>query len=94
MNQLEQTEQNFFVKHYRLFIIAGGAFIAAWAITQMLSLVFLAITLFAGAQVIYLIWTRLTAKTRETEALSRMHFATAEALATASASGYRQLSKN
>lgn len=83
MNQLEQTDQNFFVKRYRIFIIAGGAFIAAWAITQMLSLVFLAITLFAGAQVIYLIWTRLAAKTRETEDLSRMHFATAEALATA-----------
>jgi diguanylate cyclase (GGDEF)-like protein/putative nucleotidyltransferase with HDIG domain len=32
---------------------------------------------------VYLAWSRLTAKTRETEELSRIHFATAEALATA-----------
>ena len=32
---------------------------------------------------IYLAWARLSAKTRETEELSRLHFATAEALATA-----------
>lgn len=83
MNQLEQTDRNFLSRHYRLFMIAGSAFIAAWAITQMLSVVFLSITLFAGVQVIYLVWSRLSAKTRETEELSRMHFATAEALATA-----------
>jgi len=83
MNQLEQTDRNFLGKHYRLFITAGGAFVAAWAIHQMLSLVLLSVTLFAGAQVIYLVWFRLSAKTRETEELSRMHFATAEALATA-----------
>jgi len=83
MTQLEQTDQNFPSKPYRLFMIAGGAFIVAWAITQMLSVVFLSITLFAGAQIIYLVWCRLSAKTRETEELSRMHFATAEALATA-----------
>jgi diguanylate cyclase (GGDEF)-like protein/putative nucleotidyltransferase with HDIG domain len=83
MNQLEQTDQNFFAKRYRLFIIAGGAFVAAWAIHQMLSLVLLSVTLFAAAQVIYLVWFRLSAKTRETEELSRLHFATAEALATA-----------
>ncbi|HCX31476.1 MAG TPA: hypothetical protein DHU55_17160 [Blastocatellia bacterium] len=40
-------------------------------------------TIFAGAQIIYLAWVRLSAKTRETEELSRIHFATAEALATA-----------
>src|SRR5882762_7222943 len=83
MNQLEQTGQNFPAKRYRLFIIAGGAFIAAWAIHQMMSLALLSVALFAGAQVIYLAWFRLSAKTRETEELSRMHFATAEALATA-----------
>jgi HD-GYP domain-containing protein (c-di-GMP phosphodiesterase class II) len=83
MNQLEQTDENFFAKRYRLFIIAGGAFVAAWAIHQMLSLVLLSVTLFAAAQVIYLVWFRLSAKTRETEELSRLHFATAEALATA-----------
>src|SRR6266404_97989 len=83
MNQLEQTGQNFPAKRYRLFIIAGGAFVAAWAIHQMMSLALLSVALFAGAQVIYLAWFRLSAKTRETEELSRMHFATAEALATA-----------
>jgi len=83
MNQLEQTDRNFLGKRYRLFIIAGGAFVAAWAIHQMLSLVLLSVTLFAGALLIYLVWFRLSAKTHETEELSRMHFATAEALATA-----------
>jgi diguanylate cyclase (GGDEF)-like protein/putative nucleotidyltransferase with HDIG domain len=43
----------------------------------------LSVTIFAGAQIIYLAWVRLSAKTRETEELSRIHFATAEALATA-----------
>jgi diguanylate cyclase (GGDEF)-like protein/putative nucleotidyltransferase with HDIG domain len=70
-------------KRYRVFILAGGAFIAAWAIHQAFSLALLTITIFAGAQVIYLAWHRLSAKTRETEELSRIHFATAEALATA-----------
>ena len=83
MNLLERTDRNFFAKPYRLFVLAGGAFIAAWAIHQMLSLVLLSVVLFSGAQVIYLVWFRLSAKTRETEELSRMHFATAEALATA-----------
>ena len=35
------------------------------------------------SQLVYLAWVRLSAKTRETEELSRIHFATAEALATA-----------
>lgn len=68
---------------YQLFILAGGVVVTAWAIHQALSLALLSVTVFAGAQVIYLAWTRLSAKTRETEELSRIHFATAEALATA-----------
>src|SRR6266540_3178666 len=68
---------------FRFFITAGGAFIAAWAIHQAFSLALLTITIFAGAQVVYLVWSRLNAKTRETAELSRIHFATAEALATA-----------
>ena len=83
MNQLAQTDNNFLLKHYRLFIVGVGAFVAAWAIHQMLSLALLTVTLFAGAQIIYIVWFRLSAKTRETEELSRIHFATAEALATA-----------
>jgi diguanylate cyclase (GGDEF)-like protein/putative nucleotidyltransferase with HDIG domain len=71
------------VKPYRLFMLAGGAFIAAWIIHQAFSLALLSITIIAGAQLIYLAWHRLNAKTRESLELSRMHFATAEALATA-----------
>ena len=70
-------------KGYRVFVLAGAAFIAAWAIHQAFSLALLSITIFAGAQVIHMAWYRLSAKTRETEELSRIHFATAEALATA-----------
>lgn len=68
---------------YRMFIIAGGAILAAWAIHRAFSLAMLSVTLFAIAQVFYLAWFRLNAKTQETEELSRIHFATAEALATA-----------
>ncbi len=70
-------------KRYRVFIVAGGAFIAAYTIHQAFSLALLSVTIFAAAQVMYLAWFRLSAKTRETEELSRIHFATAEALATA-----------
>jgi diguanylate cyclase (GGDEF)-like protein/putative nucleotidyltransferase with HDIG domain len=70
-------------KRYRIFILAGGAFIAAWVIHQAFSLALLGITIFAGAQIVYLAWCRLSAKSREAEELSRIHFATAEALATA-----------
>jgi len=70
-------------KRYRVFMVAGAAFIAAYAIHQAFSLALLSVTIFAAAQVIYLAWYRLSAKTRETQELSRIHFATAEALATA-----------
>jgi diguanylate cyclase (GGDEF)-like protein/putative nucleotidyltransferase with HDIG domain len=71
------------LKRYRIFILAGGAFIAAWAILQAFSIALLGITIFASAQIVYLAWYRLSAKSREAEELSRIHFATAEALATA-----------
>jgi diguanylate cyclase (GGDEF)-like protein/putative nucleotidyltransferase with HDIG domain len=83
MNLLDATDQTSPAKRYRFLIIAGGAFIAAWAIHQVFSLALLSVTIFAGAQVIYIAWSRLSAKTRETEDLSRLHFAVAEALATA-----------
>lgn len=70
-------------KRYRLFMLAGGAFIAAWAIHQAFSVAFLTLAIFSGVYVVYLAWVRLSAKTRETEELSCLHFATAEALATA-----------
>src|ERR1700704_2095171 len=84
MNLLDATDHyKLPSKRYRYFIIAGGAFIAAWLIHQVFSLTLLSITIFASAQVIYLAWARLSEKSRETEELSRIHFATAEALATA-----------
>lgn len=72
-----------YAKRYRLIMVAGGAFITAYAIHQAFSLALLSVTIFATAQLIYLAWFRLSAKTHETEELSRIHFATAEALATA-----------
>lgn len=72
-----------YAKRHRVFIVAGGAFITAYAIHQAFSLALLSVTIFAAAQLIYVAWFRLSAKTRETEELSRIHFATAEALATA-----------
>lgn len=85
MDLLDATAYNLSssAKRYRFFLLAAGAFAAAWALHQIFSLALLSITIFAGAQVIYLAWSRLSAKTRETEELSRIHFATAEALATA-----------
>src|SRR6266550_2306892 len=73
----------FLLEGYRFLILAGGAFIAAWAIQQVSSLALLTVTIFAGTQLVYLAWSRLSVKTREKEELSRIHFATAEALATA-----------
>src|SRR6185295_16341656 len=70
-------------ERYRIFMVAGAAFIAAYVIHQAFSLVLLSITIFAAAQIIYLACSRLSANTRETQELSRIHFATAEALATA-----------
>jgi len=70
-------------KRYRVFLIAGGTFVAAYAIRQGFSLALLSATIVAGAQVMYYAWSRFNAKTRETEELGRIHFATAEALATA-----------
>jgi diguanylate cyclase (GGDEF)-like protein/putative nucleotidyltransferase with HDIG domain len=83
MNLLDTTDYSVPVRRYRFFILAGSAFIAAWAIHQVSSLPLLTLTIFAGTQLIYLAWSRLSAKTRETEELSRAHFAIAEALATA-----------
>ena len=85
MKQSQGTDYSpvFPLGRYRFFVLAGIAFIASWAIQQVSSLALLTITILVGLQIIYLAWSRLTAKTRETEELSRIHFATAEALATA-----------
>ena len=87
MNLLGVTDYakggNLSVKPYRFFLFAGVAFIAAWAIHQAYSLALLSIATVAVAQIIHIAWSRLGVKTRESEELSRLHFATAEALATA-----------
>lgn len=71
------------LSRYRLFLFAVVAIIVAWSIHQAYSLALLSIATVVVAQVIHAAWSRLTAKTRESEELSRLHFATAEALATA-----------
>lgn len=66
-----------------LLIILAGAVIGACTIHQSLSTAFVGLTVMAAAYFMYVAWRRLNAKTREAEELSRLHFATAEALATA-----------
>jgi len=70
-------------RHYRFFLFAGVAFIVAWTIHELYSLALLTVVTLGIAQIIYVAWSRLHVKTRESEELSRIHFATAEALATA-----------
>jgi len=76
-------DENRPVKRYRIILLTGAAFVAAWAIHEAYSVALLGIAAVAVAQVFHMAWTRLSAKTRESEELDRMHFATAEALATA-----------
>src|SRR5882724_683484 len=83
MNLLDVIDYRAPVGRFRFFILAGVAFIVAWAIHQVSSLALLTITIFAAAQLVALAWSRFSAKTRETEELNRIHFATAEALSTA-----------
>jgi len=75
--------EDFSPRRYWFFLFAGVAILAAWAIHQAYSLALLCIATVAVAHVIHVAWSRLHAKTRESEELSRLHFATAEALATA-----------
>jgi diguanylate cyclase (GGDEF)-like protein/putative nucleotidyltransferase with HDIG domain len=81
--ELERRRASRHIHRYQLLILAGGVLVTAWAIHQGLWLGLLSAIVFAGVQLIFLGWSRLSAKTRETEELSRIHFATAEALATA-----------
>jgi len=87
MNVLDVTDYTIVrslpVKPYRLLLLAGVALLAAWALHQAYSLALLSVATVAVAQMIHVAWSRLRAKTQESEELSRLHFATAEALATA-----------
>ena len=87
MNLLDVTDYmksgNLPVKHYRFLFFAGVALISVWAIHEAYSLALLSIATVAVAQVMHMVWSRLRGKTRESEELSRIHLATAEALATA-----------
>jgi HD-GYP domain-containing protein (c-di-GMP phosphodiesterase class II) len=82
-SKVKRSGPGFSPGRYRFFILGGGAFLAAWAIQHVSSLALLTVTVFAGLELVYLAWSRLNTKTRETEELSRIHLATAEALATA-----------
>src|SRR6185295_2845416 len=75
--------RKFSIRHYRLILFAVVAFIVAWGMYQAYSFALLSVATVVGAQAIHIAWSRLTAKTRESEELSRLHLATAEALATA-----------
>jgi len=69
---------------FNLFLtVLAGAVVGACTMHQSLSTAFVALTVMAAAYFMYVAWCRLNAKTREAEELSRLHFATAEALATA-----------
>lgn len=87
MNLLDVTDHtkgsSLTSRPHRFVLLAGVAFLAAWAFHQVFSLVLLSLAIVAVAQAIQTAWTRLSAKTRESEELSRLHLATAEALATA-----------
>ena len=87
MSLLDETDampdKDIQFKPHWLFVLAGLAVIAALVFYQAFALAVLGLAAFAVAQGIYVSWLRLSAKTRETEELSRIHFATAEALATA-----------
>jgi diguanylate cyclase (GGDEF)-like protein/putative nucleotidyltransferase with HDIG domain len=87
MSLLDVTDyisgRNLSVKRYWFFLFAGVALIAAWAIQQTYSLALLSVATVAVGQLMGVAWLRLRIKTRESEELSRIHFATAEALATA-----------
>lgn len=70
-------------KPSRFFVFTGVAFAAALVIHWAYSLPLLGLVTFVLANVLYAAWSRLHSKTTESEELSRIHFATAEALATA-----------
>ncbi|MCA1604802.1 MAG: HD-GYP domain-containing protein, partial [Acidobacteria bacterium] len=82
-SRVKSSGPGFSPGRYRFFILGSGAFLAAWAIQHVSSLALLTIAIFAGLELVYLAWSRLNTKTLETEELSRIHLATAEALATA-----------
>jgi diguanylate cyclase (GGDEF)-like protein/putative nucleotidyltransferase with HDIG domain len=71
------------LKPHWLFVLAGLTIIAALVFYQAFALALLGLAACAVAQGMYVSWLHLSAKTCETEELSRIHFATAEALATA-----------
>ena len=77
------TDYNRSVKRYGVCVLVVGALLGAWTFLQTLSFAFFVITIASAGYLLYLAWSRANAKTREAEELSRLHFATAEALATA-----------
>ncbi len=87
MNLLDRTDampdKDIHFKPHWLFVPAGLAVVSALVFYQAFALALLSLAACAVAQGMYVSWLRLRDKTRETEELGRIHFATAEALATA-----------
>lgn len=83
LNVADHISRRLSFKLYPLFTFAGVALIVVFGVLRAYSLALMSIAIFIVAQAISVVWARLTVRTRETEALNRLHFATAEALATA-----------
>ncbi|HSS18786.1 MAG TPA: diguanylate cyclase [Pyrinomonadaceae bacterium] len=76
-------ERDIHFKPQRLFVLAGLGLIAALLTYQAFALALFSLLTLAIAQGLYISWLRINAKNGEIEEISRIHFATAEALATA-----------
>lgn len=83
IDKIQTTGGNSSIKYYGFLMVARPALMIAWTIRELFSTVFSGIAMLGAAQIFYLVWSRLSARTRESEELSRIYFATAEALATA-----------
>jgi len=78
-----EDNSNYDRKLRRFLIVMAGTFLITWTIHHTLFIVLVGASVVIGAYFVGLAWLRLKAKTSEAEELSRLHFATAEALATA-----------
>ncbi|HKZ81431.1 MAG TPA: diguanylate cyclase [Pyrinomonadaceae bacterium] len=76
-------KSNYDRKLRRFLMIMAGTFLVTWTLHHALFVILVGTSVVIGAYFAGLAWFRMRAKTREAEDLSRLHFATAEALATA-----------
>lgn len=81
---MDVGEKSNYDRKLRLFVLVmAGTFLVTWTIHHTLFIIFVGASVVVGAYFLGLAWLRLRTKTHEAEELSRLHFATAEALATA-----------